>query len=349
MSARSATVLLIYLASLAGLVAPLHAQGLWFRAESGIQHDTQDRTALLLDVQYGRQLWPSVTLGLEAGGSHITGPGISTNTGTVGLSASLGIPAARLGLNAAMGLTARAPDDSPTPVFEGIASFNAGAGIAVRAQAGRERYTATLTSLDTMVLATTLELALDRSDAPGWAGEAVLRRASYGDGNPVSTAYAWVLAPLSRSAGHAVRLGYAGAWQDTPESRWRPDKTIVPGGPDAAPRMVSGRYAPYYTPHDLVAHSAVANAALAVGPAWLIADGSVGMHATETAPVLFTSGPPLHALELHFFERRFTPWRGALRLVTPVDGHTTLTSTAELSRTAFYRAGTLSVVVARSL
>jgi len=327
-----------------------HAQRPWLAADSRLEHDSQSRTALRLDAQHGRYLTPALTAGLQVGVSHIAAPGISTSSGSASLSGTLGIAPIRLGLEASAGVAGGLPgDDAVVPVFMASSSLNLGAGVAVRGRAVRERYTATVASLDTALLSTRVEFALDRSAAPGWAGEAVVRRETFGDGNPISTAYAWLLAPVSRATGHALRVGYGAAWQDTPESRWVMDPGNIPGGPGGPPRELRGRYAPYYTPHDVVTHSGLANAAVAMGAAWLIADGSVGVHATELAPVLFGSPIGGEPVELTFYERRFTPWRSSLSLVTPIGGETLLTAAAEFSRSAYYRTGGVRLSLSRWL
>jgi hypothetical protein len=346
--------------------APVRAQAPWLAAETRVEHDTQERTAVAVEAQRGGFLSPAVTLALLAGGQHVIGPGLSTSTGSAGLAGTLALPAVRLGLNASARALAGAPGEGVLALYDASAALNAGAGVSLRGLARRERYTATLASLDTTVLMNTMELALDRGGAPGWAGAVVARAQTFGDGNQLRTAYGWLLAPLSRSAGHALRVGYAAAWQDADDSRWvqdagprpRPPRQAPPVQPPVQPpgqppgqppeqQELPGRYAPYYTPSEVATHSVLANAALALGGAWLIADASVGVRATESAPVLLSTAEPGPALS--FSQRSFTPYLGALSLVTPLGDRATLTTSAELSRTAFYRAGQLRAAIARAL
>jgi hypothetical protein len=322
------------------LAAPAQGQAPWLTADVRTAHDSQDRTALHAHGQYGRYLTRLLTVALDLTGTHIAAPGPGTADAAAGATATFALPAARLGIEAAA--HALAATETVTPVYRLAASLGLGSGFGLRGRIVRNRYTRTVASLDTLVMVGTVELSLDRSGAPGWAGEALVRRESYGDDNPVRTVYAWVLAPISRSAGHSLRAGYAAAWQDAPRSRWTPD----PGAQPGQGQQLRGRYAPYYTPHDVVTHSVLANAALAHGAAWFIADGSYGVRATETAPVLVRSGA---VTELRFYHRSFTPWRAALTFATPLDERTALTVTGEYSRTAFYRAGELRVRVARAL
>jgi hypothetical protein len=355
MNVRYPALLLLLL----GSAAPAAGQRPWLTASTRIEHDSQPRSALFAAAQLGGYLVPSITLAADVGGHHATAADATTSAAFAGATVTLGAPALRTGVEASGRALLGAPDAGVTPLYRALARYNAGAGVSVRARAERDRYTATLSALDTLVLVDALELALDRSSAPGWAGEAVLRRESYGDGNPVSTAYIWLLAPLARAPSWSLRLGYAAGWQDAPESRWVLDRDGGAGQQEG--QQADGRYDPYYTPHDVLTHSALANAALAVGAGWLLADASVGLRATERAPALIRQGVnpgrgnpvrvPAGQLPAwqQFHERSFTPYRAAAALVVPTDERTSLTVGAELSRTAFYRIGTVRLSVARAL
>jgi hypothetical protein len=352
---RRGRALLMVLAGVA-VAGPAHGQRPWLTSETLLSHDSQQRTAVSTVAQYGGWVRPDITLAVDAGISHAGAPGVSTATGLAGITGTLALPSARLGVEAGSSLLLGAPAATETPLYHATARFGAGAGVSVRGRVRRERYTATVASLDTLVLVNTMELALDRADAPGWAGEVVARRQTFGDGNAVATAYAWLLAPLSRSASHSLRAGYAAAWQDAAETRWRRDPAAAAGGGPQLP----GRYDPYYTPRDVVTHSVLLNGALAAGRGWFMVDGSVGFHAREAAPVLIAgSAPGGHAVVptgpdagpawIHHYQRSFTPWRGALSLVTPADERTTLTASVEYGRTAYYRAGQVRLALARAL
>jgi hypothetical protein len=332
------------------------AQQPWLTAETRVEHDSQVRTATHAAAEYGRYLRPDITLGLRLAGDRIVADAARSRrlndvTGVAALTGTLSVPAAHLGINLSGGALFGAPvpgtGSSATLVYDAATGFNAGQGTTLRLRAARQRYTATAASIDTLLMAQTVELAVDRSAAPGWAGELLGRRVGFGDDNPVTTAYAWVLAPLSRSSTHSLRAGYALGWQDSEQSNWAP-ATADAGGPPL--QQVPGRYAPYYTPHDVLTHSALLNAAVAAGSAWLLLDGAVGIRATETAPVLIrTAALPQDAPELFFYERSFTPYRGGLSLVMPAGTRTYITAAAAYSKTAYYRVGSLRLALARSL
>ena len=192
------------------------------------------------------------------------------------------------------------------------------------ASANRTRYLWTLASADSLVMVNAAEVRLDRADAPGWAGEAVFRRDAYADDNRITTAYAWILAPL---LGEAFRVGYAFAWSDAEESRWT---TPLPG-----------RYAPYHTPNDETVHSALANVKGNAGSLALHINGSVGVHALEQAPVLIATEPD--ATTLYFYERSFTPWRVTLGASVPLSAGLTFDALAEAWETAYYELKQLAV------
>jgi hypothetical protein len=337
--------------------ATVHAQQPWLTAETRVEHDSQVRTATRAAAEYGRYLRPDMTLALRLAGERIAADAAPSGrlndvTGVAALAGTLAVPAARMGINLSGGALFGGPapaghGSSATLVYDAAAGINTGQGTTLRLRAARDRYTATAASIDTLLMGRTMELALDRSGAPGWAGELLARRAEFGDGNPVTTAYAWLLAPLSRSATHSLRAGYAVGWQDSDQSNWVPATAGSVGVPQ---EQVPGRYAPYYTPHDVLTHSALLNAALAVGGAWLLLDGAAGIRATETAPVLIrNAAEPQEAPALFFYDRSYTPYRGGLSLVLPVGGHTSITAAAAYSRTAYYRLGSLRLALARAL
>jgi hypothetical protein len=337
--------------------ATVHGQQPWLTTETRVERDSQVRTATHAAAEYGRYVRPAMTLALRLAGERIVADAAPSGrlhdvTGIAALAGTLAVPAARLGINLSGGALFGGPapagsGSSATLVYDAAAGINTGQGTTLRLRAARDRYTATAASIDTLLMARTVELALDRSGAPGWAGELLARRLEFGDGNPVTTAYVWLLAPLSRSATHSLRAGYALGWQDSEQSNWGPATAGSAGPPQ---QQVPGRYAPYYTPHDVLTHSAILNAALAVGSAWLLLDGAAGIRATEIAPVLIRTAPqPQEAPTLVFYERSYTPYRGGLALVLPAGGHTSITAAVAYSRTAYYRLGSLRLALARAL
>jgi len=321
-------------------------QAPWLTADLRAVTDNQPRDGLLVRIEHGRYLTPGFTIAAHALAEQIE----RRATVQPGLTGTMAIPSAHIGATLTAGALAGAPGGGIKFLGDARVTRGLGAGTALRARFARDRYTATQASLDTLVLARTVEVAIDRAAAPGWAGEAVVRREAYGDGNPVSTAFAWLLAPLSRSARHSLRAGYAVVWQDAAESTWMPDE--APGGPPHGPHVtssesVSGRYAPYYTPHDVITHSVLANAAVEHRGAWLVLDGAYGVYATEIAPVLqlATGGD----VALAFAHRTFTPSRVRLALTLPLGSMASFRAEGEHQRSAYFRHTGVRITIARSL
>jgi hypothetical protein len=322
-------------------------QGSWLSAELGATRDDQPRRALDVRAEYGGYVKPALTLAAIVSADRVTGDGVSTGTAAPGAGMTLSVPAARFGVGVAAQALLGAPNAEATALWDARASVSLGGGASLRGRLDRQRYTLTVASLDTLVLVRTKELALDRAGAPGWAFELVARREDYGDANPVRTAYGWLLAPLSSSARHRVRAGYALAAQDAPKSNWVPDRPRG-GGPPAS-GAVEGRFVPYYTPHDVVAHSVLGEVVIGFGERWLIVDGAYGVHATETAAALAHDGTPGAPTTLRFFERSFRPVRFDARWVTPLGPAASLTLEAGLDHTAEYRVGQLGISIVRQL
>jgi hypothetical protein len=208
----------------------------------------------------------------------------------------------------------------------------------------RARYTSTRASLDTLLVPLRVQVGVDRGGDARWAFAANASRESFGDDNPITTMYAWLLAPLSASPRHRVRAGYAISYQDAAHSRWQADPTRASGG---TPGTVRGRYAPYYSPHDVRTHGALAEGAVALGTAWLLLNANVGVHATETAPVLQQHGAPVEPPVLTFYRRSFRPAEASIALALPAGHHSWLRLEARHQRTAYYRASDIALSMMR--
>jgi hypothetical protein len=347
----SAVLALIATVAATAATTDAHArQSSWLRVEAGAARDNQPRTGATLAVEYGRYVSAAAAL---SGTVLIRRPAAGAATDIVPAAAlGLGVPALRLGVQARAGAVFGAAASAAEPVFATGARLDLGRGFAVRGGLERDRYTATLASLDTLLMATRYEAALDRGGHTGWAVVAAAARQQFGDGNPVHTVYAWSLAPLSASARHRVRFGYAVSWQDAAHSRWVPDderrgRPAAAPAPPTSPDTIPGRYAPYYSPHDVLAHGLLAEGVVAVGTAWLSANANIGVRATETAPVLQRSAPTPAAPALLFYERSFHPLQLVGAVVLPAGDATSLRIEARHDRTAYYRSSGATVVVTR--
>lgn len=342
---RPAGVLVAVLVLVTVPVAACGQQAPWFKADMRAVTDNQPRQGLQIRMEHGQYLTPTFTIAGHALAERIE----SGTTVEPGLTGTLAIPSARMGAALTASALSGAPGGGLEFLGEARVSRSLGAGTSLRGRVARQRYTATLASLDTVVLSDGVELAIDRAAAPGWAGEVVVRREAYGHDNPVSTAFAWLLAPLSRGGRHSLRAGYATGWQDAPESNWVADNALR--GPESGlaitPENVPGRYAPYYTPNDVVTHSVLANTALELHGAWLTMDGAYGVYATELAPVLQRgSGGDIQRFH---FRRTFSPARARVTLTLPLGSMASFTAEVEHQRTAYFRHTGVRIAVARSL
>jgi len=165
----------------------------------------------------------------------------------------------------------------------------------------------------------------------------------------VNTAYVWILAPVSHAKSGELQIGYSGAFQNASASRFvlaKPGQPFTPGDPrfDA-----SGRYVPYYTPENQIAHAALTAAMLRLtSTATVRVNGSYALHASEDAPTFVAAGgpsPQQSALQRTTVRRTFAPWsaHGVVELAaTPA---TSISATGDFARTAFYGAGSVGVQV----
>ena len=191
-------------------------------------------------------------------------------------------------------------------------------------------YEYTLASTDSLVMFTALEAGFDASAAPRWAGALRGRVERFADANRITTAYGWILAPVTAG----LRAGLASAWQDSDEIRWLPAGNPRPG------QTAGGRYSPYYTPRNSVVHSLIVGAAFGTGRRLLL-DGAVGLYARDQAPFLAgRAGGDI----IGFSDRRYTPYRLDLTyLAQPLPAG--LRFNAGFQRTAFYTAGHASLTL----
>jgi hypothetical protein len=193
-------------------------------------------------------------------------------------------------------------------------------------------------SLATAVMVESVEGAFTFGAHDGWLGEAVVRREGYGDDNVVSTAYAWLLAPLIRGQSGAFHVGYSFAAQSADENRFVPrgDVSLPPG---QLPATVPGEYNPYYTPNTLRSHSALVSTSVHPGSRWTFdGDARYALSASDLAPVLVpVAAPPNIVVQRRFYDRSFTPWNARARLGVAASESVRLGFVAEHGQSAYYR------------
>jgi len=198
-------------------------------------------------------------------------------------------------------------------------------GAALRGRVERAPYFWTVASLSEPVVTESASGALAWSDPTGWMGEAGSAVQRFPDANRVRSAHAWLLAPLVRGPGARIGAGYAFGAQDADESRFVPAR----GGD----RSGGGRYEPYYTPEQVLVHSAIGSLSVPAGAVRFDANGSYGFRATEMAPGAGTAGA-----RVSFAERSFHPWSARAALALALSRGVSLSVEGEHARTAFYAA-----------
>jgi tetratricopeptide (TPR) repeat protein len=295
----------------------------WVRVSPALLHDDQplDRRALL--VEAGWFATPLVPMAVRVEPARYEAGGAIQQLWAGELTIGAFAPRARLETELAGGLLRRDTPAGGETEWQGraMAGMRLPRRAAIRARVERTAYLHTVASLATPVAVRAASGELRWDDPRGWLAEAAVRRQWYPDDNAGATAYAWMLAPLSRTPAADLHAGYAFSADHTRESRF------VPAG-------TSGRYTPYYTPARLVAHAAIAAIALRPSPrATLRAGGSYAIRAREDAPV-FTA--PLGVPIRTFVQRSFTPWTARASLELRPREPLTVSFAVESGRTAFY-------------
>jgi Tfp pilus assembly protein PilF len=232
--------------------------------------------------------------------------------------------AARITTRLAAGAASKMGDVAWTEwIASGSLRFRLPGSVYIEGRGERGPYLATVASLQESVTSAAGAVAVGIEHPRGWLGEAAFRTERFEDENTVRSAYAWLLAPVLRSDEASVSVGYAFGLQDADESRF-----FV-------------QYIPYYTPENIVSHSAVGSMRIRVSPsASLTMRGSHALYAREDAPVLQgISGP----FVLAFDRRRFTPWDAHFSLDGAVSRSLTLSASVDAMKTAFYQATSAGV------
>ena len=160
--------------------------------------------------------------------------------------------------------------------------------LTVRTRAERAPYLHTLSSFDNPITTDMVATHL-RLDHRGWLGEAGMQVERFPDSNRITGQYGWLLAPIRRAGRAQLQGGYAFERRNSDQSRF----TVVPATPmflPPDPRFMT-RYAPYYTPLNLVSHSAAAALLVRAGSRVMLhVGGSFALHAAEDAPTFQIRG-----------------------------------------------------------
>lgn len=313
----------------------------WLRVASDLGHDDQPLERYGIDAEAGWYLTPLTTLAAHVTSGRLrSGDSLDLTIGSASLRLTHYAAAIRTEVEAEAGGQRQGGGTSGWTGRLGI-GVRLPRHLAIRARGARDVYLYTLASLGTPITTRTATVLLAWNHPRGWLGEAAIQRQWYPDTNAVSTAYAWVLAPVLHRNGGNLQIGYSISAQNAEQSRWvlaYPQQPFPPSDPRF---RFDGRYAPYYTPAHLVTHSVlVAAMARATRSLTLRLNGLYGVHATEDAPVLEAGPSPAPGqvtVVRTSYRRTFTPWSGRAAAELAPTGALTVAATAEISRTAFYR------------
>lgn len=313
------------------------------RVESVFAHDDQPLNRVGVAVGGEYLLMPNMRLKLRVEPVRYTsGDSITRTVATT--DGALSVYAPRSGVETEMsgGAIRRENPGSPGN-FTGSLSvgLRLPRHLMIRVRAARESYMHTLASLTTPVMTRTGSALLAWKDPRGWLGETGVQRQWYPDSNAVTAAWIWFLAPVVKNRTGEVQAGYVAAAQHADENRFvlaRPEQQFPPFDPRFDMR---GRYSPYYTPDHHMTHSVLLAATTRLGPILTLrTNASVGVRATEDAPVLFARPPAsFESVGRTSYRRSFHPWsaRGALDIARPNDWVVAITG--EYQRTGYYSAG----------
>lgn len=300
----------------------------WIAVGSTGKHDDQPLDGFGGELEGGWYADPSLALSARVRPTYFSYD--VSETATI-VTADAGLShysyAARLETRLAAGAASKAGDQSWTEwIARGSMKLRLNGPVYIEARGDRGPYLATISSLDQLVTSAAGAVALGIEHPGGWLGETGVRIERFDDDNTIRSAYAWLLAPIVRNEEAGVSVGYAFGFQDAEESRF------------------AGQYVPYYTPGNIISHSAVGSMRIRVSPgASMTIRGSHAVFAREDAPVVpFTPGAGQPG-NLTFERRRFTPWDAHVSLDGAVTRSLTLSATVDAMKTAFYQATTAGV------
>lgn len=329
-------------ADIAVLTAP------WIRIAPSYEHDDQPIDRKGAHAEIGWFPIPSTSLSLSGDGMQLDAADTVSRT----------VSQAELGMRH---YAAAAHADIQLGIGGVKRSFGAGSdmigdiGVAVHlpqhfvlgVNASRSAYLATEASLSQAVMTNKAMAYLRFQHPAGWLGETAYRLERFPDSNNLTSAYAWLLAPLVHSSQLNLGLGYAGSLQNSSESRFalaHPTQPFPPGDPRFD---LEGRYQPYYTPIDIQSHSVIGAVSAHPSPATTFnAGGSYAFYATESAPVFMpvsTTAPAAVSVQRLSFTRHFNPWTAHASFTANATADVAFTANAEVFGTAFYMATSASV------
>jgi hypothetical protein len=313
------------------------AAAAWIRVGSAFWNDDQPLRHASFDAEAGWYPNPLTPLVIRATSTVFDGDASTESVSSAEADLTTYVPAAHLDLGLGAGVLQRSFADASDWTARAALGVRLPHTIILQTRFERAPYTYTVRSLAQAVMVRSLEGGMRWGAPRGWLGEVVGRREDYPDDNSISTAYAWLLAPLVRRASATVQAGYSFTAQSAEESRFSPreDVSFPPGQP---PASVPGEYNPYYTPRNLRAHSALVSASVHPGGRWSVSgDGRYALSARDEAPVLVpVVTPPNVTVTRAFYDRSFTPWNARGSVDVAATESVRIGLMAEHGRGAYY-------------
>jgi tetratricopeptide (TPR) repeat protein len=308
----------------------------WMRAGSGLGEDDQplDRIAFGLEAGWFATPLLPVTVRLEPRRFRLE-DGSTRRLWEAEVALAHYAPTVRLETELAAGVIHRSDGvDGLDWKGRAIVGTRMPRHVTLRFRVERTPYLYTTASLDTPVMTLAIKGSLHWQDPRGWLAEAAYQHQRYPDGNTIGSLYAWQLVPLVHQDAAKIQVGYAFAAENADESRFVPDLPTQAVLPGELLFVTAGHYDPYYTPSDVITHSAIAALALqASSHVTLRFGGAYALRATESAPALLVSAGET---QVTMTSRSFTPWNARGSLEVAVGGGVILSANGELGRTSFY-------------
>jgi hypothetical protein len=334
-----------YRREIARLTAP------WFRVVVSGRRDNQPMRQSGAGIEAGWFPVPDWSLAARVAPTRFP-TGASTTRDALDLMAVTHgfIPALRLAIDGEGGVHHRSWGRASDWTGRASAMLRIGGPISLGVAAQRAPYLHTVRSLDSAVVTASLTGTLRLETQRGWLGEAALGRQRFPDDNAISTAHAWLLAPIARGPRGLLQAGYAFSMQDADETRFSLTDTTPAFPPGQSITTLRGHYDPYFTPAEFRSHALVAS--LVVRPSDATAlrfNGSHALHARDRAPVFVEvpSVPPQGAtVVLSSYDRRFSPWDARASFEAGTASGSAIRITAAHSHTVFYSTSSLEVAVA---
>lgn len=297
----------------------------WTTLRSNFLHDDQPVDRFGGEAEAGVFLNPLLTFAVRVNPLHFR---FDESRSATAISVDAGFahyaPAARLETRAFAGFVNRSYGGSWTEwTGRGSVKLRLPLNLFGEVRGERVPYLATLASLTDSIMSENGTAAVGLSSPGGWKGEAGYRLERFPDANTVRSAFAWLLAPVARDEESIFSIGYALGTQDSDETRF------------------DGRYDPYYTPGNVMSHSAIASMAIrASARTTITGHGAYAFKAWEDAPVVSLLPGVGNGRRIEFVRRGFNPWDAHVTVSTALTDGLSVTASVDGMKTAYYQATT---------